>query len=28
MAAALVILVLKSFLEWRFGAELAAARRH
>ena len=25
---ALVTLVLKSFLEWRFGAELAAARRH
>ena len=27
-ALALVTLVLKSFLEWRFGAELAAARRH
>jgi sulfate transport system permease protein len=25
---ALVTLVLKSFLEWRFGAELSAARRH
>ena len=25
---ALVTLVLKSILEWRFGAELAAARRH
>ena len=25
---ALVTLVLKSMLEWRFGAELAAARRH
>jgi ABC-type sulfate transport system permease subunit len=25
---ALVTLVLKSFLEWRHGAELAAARRH
>ncbi len=25
---ALVTLVLKTFLEWRFGAELAAARRH
>jgi sulfate transport system permease protein len=25
---ALVTLVLKSLLEWRFGAELAAARRH
>jgi sulfate transport system permease protein len=25
---ALVTLVLKSVLEWRFGAELAAARRH
>ena len=25
---ALVTLVVKSVLEWRFGAELAAARRH